>query len=649
MTKIRARGTLAQSTLVFGRCAHHSISRALFQIKASILSLRCAGAGALPSSQLTHRLPTAAAACFPQHMANAYALGSKAAAALERWNRERTAFVSTVSELAREGGLTVAALEASGAIAQVALLLHDTLPHVAHTAAFALGRMAHASEGVACTLVDNGVAATLVEQLAGAPALANEVLSQEPCAVQAPRRIEVHGQHRAALFALRSIARHSPDLAAAVLSGDGLAAAAGCLGSADAETREGAAALLEAAAGHGAGLAAAVAADPRVLPLLVAALGGARGGEARIPSPSSTLPALAASTLASLAKADTALARGAVEAGALQALMEAFQAGGGDAKLQRQLAALASHIARASPELCGALVGTAGLLPALVACLSRSDDPTARRFVAAALREVAKGNEAWARALASVPSAPAALVAAVQAGLLPAVMCAGFVGGHSGELSQAMGAAGLLPLLVTALAAEGAEEHVQTTKAAAVWALGQLGKHDAACAMAVAGTGALPRMVALAAAPGTREDLRGKCEKALAALVSVLEDVAVLAALLELELPREVMSAALARCAAVLEGAPAARALFVQAGALRRAEELGEAPNSTHADVVRRLCSVFPEEVVSWLRGEVAAGRSACWRQGPAKVHAPRPLKGQPGVACLPGGSNRQVGGVVKT
>ena len=87
--------------------------------------------------------------------------------------------------------------------------------------------------------------------------------------------------------------------------------------------------------------------------------------------------------------------------------------------------------------------------------------------------------------------------------------------------------------------------------------------------------------------------------QALKAVVQALDDTAVLAALIELPLPApEVMDAALARCAAVLAENPASRVLFAQVGALKRAQQLGEAEDSPYLDTVAKVCAQFPTELV---------------------------------------------------
>lgn len=66
---------------------------------------------------------------------------------------------------------------------------------------------------------------------------------------------------------------------------------------------------------------------------------------------------------------------------------------------------------------------------------------------------------------------------------------------------------------------EEAEDHM---KSATAWALGQLGRHTPDHAKAVADTGVLPLLVTLENDTHSSEDLKGKCRKALKAIVAKL-------------------------------------------------------------------------------------------------------------------------------
>lgn len=59
-------------------------------------------------------------------------------------------------------------------------------------------------------------------------------------------------------------------------------------------------------------------------------------------------------------------------------------------------------------------------------------------------------------------------------------------------------------------------------KSATAWSLGQIGRHTPDHAKALADTGVLPVLVALENDAHSSEDLKGKCRKALKAIVAKL-------------------------------------------------------------------------------------------------------------------------------
>ena len=87
--------------------------------------------------------------------------------------------------------------------------------------------------------------------------------------------------------------------------------------------------------------------------------------------------------------------------------------------------------------------------------------------------------------------------------------------------------------LVAALSEE-AEDHM---KSATAWALGQLGRHTPDHAKAVADTGVLPVLVTLENDTHSTEDLKGKCRKALKAIVAKLTFMPALDALVHRSVP----------------------------------------------------------------------------------------------------------------
>lgn len=192
------------------------------------------------------------------------------------YERDKCAFVSAVADAARVEGnaggeralpikpglideappgpaptphrppLCPAALVALDAPRLLLPLLTDPCDTVAHTAAFALGRIAGHSRAVAAGLSSTGVVATLV-----ARAEAAATMAAAPTTDAADAAAAAVAARRSLMGLLVALMRHSPELAAAAAAQGGLAAAVQGLADGDAETREG-------AGEQGAGVGAAV-------------------------------------------------------------------------------------------------------------------------------------------------------------------------------------------------------------------------------------------------------------------------------------------------------------------------------------------------------------------------------------------------------
>jgi hypothetical protein len=258
------------------------------------------------------------------------------------------------------------------------ILLNDRVPTIQQTAALAVGRMASFSVEVAEALASCGI----LEQLSSAM-----------------RESTLAGHLKACAFVLKSVARHTPELAGAALAAGAGAALTHALSLPDPSVREAAAQAAAALAQHTGEQAAA---------LLTA---GAHGHlVAALAEPEPALRRAAAGALAEVAKHEPELAGAVVEAGALPALVallrgEGERGGGGGvapppppaggdaaAKVHRAAASALSAIAKHSAALAEAAV-EARLFPLLLVRLVDGRDEGARRAAAVAVREVVKHSE----------------------------------------------------------------------------------------------------------------------------------------------------------------------------------------------------------------------------------------------------------------
>ena len=89
-------------------------------------------------------------------------------------------------------------------------------------------------------------------------------------------------------------------------------------------------------------------------------------------------------------------------------------------------------------------------------------------------------------------------------------------------------------------------------KSATAWALGQLGRHTPDHAKAVADTGVLPLLVTLENDTHSTEDLKGKCRKALKAIVAKLTFMPALDALVHRSVSVSGLGLGLLHCCAFM-------------------------------------------------------------------------------------------------
>ena len=313
---------------------------------------------------------------------------------------------------------------------------------------------------------------------------------------------------KAAAFVLRSVAKHSPELAQAVVDSGALEALVLCLEEFDPSVKESAAWALGYIASHTAELAQACV-DAGSVPLLVLC----------IQEPEITLKRIAASALNDISKHSPELAQAVVDAGAVAYLAPLVQHD--DGKLKRQVCSCLAQIAKHSVDLAEVVV-EAEIFPKILTCLA-DVDVYVRKNAATAVREIAKhtpevsklaysGVLAWVRMLCQwrrcVPAVQLAKLIVNSGGAaalvdyvrdtkgnvrLPGIMALGFISAFSETLALAVIVARGVPALKDALINEP-EDHV---KAATVWTLGQIGRHTPDHARAIAEGGVMQPMVQL--------------------------------------------------------------------------------------------------------------------------------------------------------
>lgn len=165
---------------------------------------------------------------------------------------------------------------------------------------------------------------------------------------------------QAAAFCLRAVAKHSPELAQAVIDSGCLDSLVTCLEEFDPGVKEASAWTLGYIAGHNAELAQQVV-DAGAVPLLVLC----------VQEPELSLKRISASALSDIAKHTPELAQAVVDAGAVAYLAPLVI--NQDAKLKRQVCCSLSQIAKHSVDLAEVVVG-AEIFPKILTCLKYPDE-----------------------------------------------------------------------------------------------------------------------------------------------------------------------------------------------------------------------------------------------------------------------------------
>jgi len=316
--------------------------------------------------------------------------------AYERYQRERTAFVGSIFELARHEG-NCELLEASDGAHLLQSLLTDPVVAIRRTSTLALGRLAAQSEAVANKIVADGAVKTLTSHLL-AP-----ISDAATCSGETSRRREGLELRRAAAFTLRNACKHNRAITNAAVESGALNAAAACLTIPDSEIREAAAWLIDCIAGQGEDLAQLTLEVEALAPLV-----------ACLDCSEISLKRAATAALGSIAQYGPQFAQSVAAAGAVAPLARILAPGGDsvDLRLARHALCALSQIAFGGADLAIELVAT-GVLPALVRHLS-SPDELVQRFAASTVRDIACHDSSLAKEVASTQHCLQLLVQAMQ-------------------------------------------------------------------------------------------------------------------------------------------------------------------------------------------------------------------------------------------
>ena len=394
---------------------------------------------------------------------------------------------------------------------------------------------------------------------------------------------------KTAAFVFKSVARHSSELAKAVVETPGaLDALVTCLSDFDPSVKEASAWALGYIARHNAELAQHVV-DNGAIPHLVLCL----------QEPELSLKRIAASTLAEICKHTPELAQVVVDQGAVSYLSGLVQHP--DVKVKRQVCGCLAQIAKHSVELAEIVV-EADVVTKILLCVS-DPDPVVARNAATCVREICKQCVELCQLVVNA-GGHTALVQYTQqhvgAARLPGVMALGFIAAFSETLSFAVIVEGGVAVLVRGVV----EEEEDYMRAACCWALGQIGRHSAEHARAVCAHNGLQVLVDVVnrahkgEGEGLNGDLYGKALRAIKAVVEVCVEVGALEVVLGCADVKVNRYVARQLCKVLVNNA-AARKAFVVSGGLQKLQMLREEDDKVAADV-DTIHQMYPQDIVQY-------------------------------------------------
>ncbi|XP_014215949.1 sperm-associated antigen 6-like [Copidosoma floridanum] len=479
----------------------------------------------------------------------------------DQYQKSRMQFVQTVTDLASRPH-NIEYLDNAGVLDLLCPLLWDMVPSIQQLTAIALGRLANHDV-----------------KIAGAIARRNNVLPQ--LVKQIDKQTDFF--KKAALFLLRALAKHSPEMAYIVVSEGGLDAMALCLEDFNPGVKEAAAWAVGYISRHNKCLAQS-AVDSGAVPLLVLCL-----QESEL-----CLKQISTSALCDIGKHTPELAQTVVDAGAIPLLARTLA--NQDAKLKRQVLSALGCVAKHTPELAEFVV-EAEIFPEVFYHMRHADENVAKA-AATLTKEVCKHTVELAR-LAANTGGIEFLVELIDSRKsstkLPAVMALGYIAGHAEQLASMVidmkGVAQLALLLETET-----ENHIL---AITVWALGQIGKHSPEHAQALAATNIFTCILGLYANPQNSEDLKIKCKVTLKQVLQKCMYIEALEPLLH-DAPPNILKYILGQFSKILPSDARARRLFVTTGGLKKVQEIRADLGSTLAEYITTINCCFPEEIVRY-------------------------------------------------
>ncbi len=389
---------------------------------------------------------------------------------------------------------------------------------------------------------------------------------------------------------MRAVARHSPNLAHAVVNSNALEALVSCLEEFDPAVREAAAWALAHIAKHEESLASAVVKADAIKHLVKC-----------LEEPELSLKKIAATALGQICKHSAELAHNVVDADAVKILIALILHP--DAPLKRQVCSCLSEIAKHNVDLAETLVknqnSSLSIFPRILHCL-KDQDMQVRKNAACCIREIARHTHQLATIIVNCGGTVSIvdyLSSSQGASKLPGIMTLGFIAAYDETLAMnVISAKAINPLL------EALKNDEDEIKAAAAWTLGHIGRHSPDHSKNLAEANVPEELLKVYVASENMEDLRKKTKKALKMIIEVCHHLPALEPLLLKAQNASIQKYVIARYAEILPSNTELRVTFVKSGAFKRIQEINSsaASDTKLKEYINEINKLYPPDVVNY-------------------------------------------------
>lgn len=382
---------------------------------------------------------------------------------------------------------------------------------------------------------------------------------------------------------LRSIAKHSPSLAGAVVQSGAIEPLVECLSLFDPDIKEVAALALSNIAKHSGELAQLVV-DNEVIPLLLLC----------VREPEISLKQAATIAISNICKHSPELSQTIVDAEGIDIIASLID----NAKVKKQSCLCLSNIAKHSVELAE-LVVEGEIFPRIFSILKDPIDPQAQLNAATCIREISKHTPELSALIANAGGVPAIvnyINEAEQDSKLPGIMTIGFISAFSETLAAGVIKSKAIIPLGCILSEAGSSDHI---KAASAWALGQIGHHSSEHSRAVSEGNVLPKLMECYLSPKSSDDLKTKSKRALKLIVQKCLSLEALIPLLHEKAPQFILKYISKQFAKILPNDADTKKKFAETRGLAKLQ-LIQTENDELKETIQLINAIYPEEVVKF-------------------------------------------------